>query len=303
MLFLYFLFFSTRPHTAVKLYVAAGAYVRLSEGLLHTILLPMSARVAIVGGGIAGSLCGLVLRSRGFAPTILDQGARAIGGRLGGGREPDSGAAFLRASDAGSQFASVLEMLAREKLVAPWTGRFGILGSKGGLLPLEVARGTQVFAMRKDGEEQAAASDGGDFCGFVAGSTSSASPLYVGMPSNAAVCEGIASLAGIPVLKGQSVTGAALNPAGRWRLELGGELGGGGSGEYDALVLASHDARLAAATVDALATAAPEEVAGRMGELASSLRRVREEAQPAFTLSAYYRGESLARVPFDILPA
>ena len=49
-------------------------------------------RVAVIGGGIAGSLCGLVLRSRGFAPTIIDKGKRALGGRLGGGKEPDSGA-------------------------------------------------------------------------------------------------------------------------------------------------------------------------------------------------------------------
>jgi len=96
-------------------------------------------RVAIIGGGIAGSLCGLVLRSRGFAPTIIDKGKRALGGRLGGGKELDSGAVFLRASDSGSQWASVLAMLAREGLVAPWEGRFGLLGSRGGgFLPLEV---------------------------------------------------------------------------------------------------------------------------------------------------------------------
>ena len=106
---------------------------------------PPQRRVAIIGGGIAGSLCGLVLRSRGFAPTIIDQGKRGLGGRLGGGKEPDSGAVFLRASDPGSQWAGVLEMLAREGLVTPWEGRFGLLGSRGGgFLPLEVAQGTQA---------------------------------------------------------------------------------------------------------------------------------------------------------------
>ena len=52
---------------------------------------------------------------------------------------------YLRASDPGSQWAGVLEMLAREGLVTPWEGRFGLLGSRGGgFLPLEVARSTQV---------------------------------------------------------------------------------------------------------------------------------------------------------------
>ena len=36
--------------------------------------------------------------------------------------------------------------------------------------------------MRKEAEA-APASDGGDFCGFVAGCTPSASPMYVGVPS------------------------------------------------------------------------------------------------------------------------
>ena len=49
--------------------------------------------------------------------------------------------------------------------------------------------------MRKEAEA-APASDGGDFCGFVAGCTPSASPMYVGVPSNAAVCDSIAALGG-----------------------------------------------------------------------------------------------------------
>ena len=36
-------------------------------------------------------------------------------------------------------------MLAHEGLVAPWGGRFGLLGSRGGgFLPLEVARNTYI---------------------------------------------------------------------------------------------------------------------------------------------------------------
>jgi len=129
---------------------------------------------------------------------------------------------YLRASDPGSQWASVLAMLAREGLVTPWEGRFGLLGSRGGgFLPLEVARNTYaaqasnlktrrpqagllltrlshlasdraVTAMGKEADA-APASDGGDFCGFVAGCTPGASPMYVGVPTNAAVCDGPAA--------------------------------------------------------------------------------------------------------------
>ena len=114
-------------------------------------------------------------------------------------------------------------MLAREGLVTPWEGRFGLLGSRGGgFLPLEVARNTYaaqasnprlagrvpgrsatltrlslaldraVTAMGKEADA-APASDGGDFCGFVAGCTPGASPMYVGVPTNAAVCDGPAA--------------------------------------------------------------------------------------------------------------
>jgi NADPH-dependent 2,4-dienoyl-CoA reductase/sulfur reductase-like enzyme len=49
-------------------------------------------RVAVIGGGLAGSLASLVLRSRGALPTVFDGGFRNTGGRVGGGAFPDSGA-------------------------------------------------------------------------------------------------------------------------------------------------------------------------------------------------------------------
>ena len=48
--------------------------------------------------------------------------------------------------------------------------------------------------------KEADAADGGDFCGFVTGCTPGASPMYVGVPTNAAVCGGIAALGGIQVV-------------------------------------------------------------------------------------------------------
>lgn len=260
-------------------------------------LMTSAPRVAIVGGGIAGSLCGLILRSRGLQPTIFDRGTRRIGGRLAGGIEPDSGAHFLRASDSGSQFAAVLQMLAREGVVAPWNGRMGILGSRGGgFLPATVADGTMVTSMRKDGGAPEGPSDTGDFCGFISGRRSSATPLFVGTPDNAAICERIASLANIPVQR-HAVTAAALSPNGGWHIKAGPD--GSSQPDFDALVLASHDPSLAAATVATLAESAPEEAASRMNQLCVALRDARLHSQPVFSLSAQFETGSLEALPFD----
>jgi NADPH-dependent 2,4-dienoyl-CoA reductase/sulfur reductase-like enzyme len=48
-------------------------------------------RIAVIGGGVAGSLASLVLRNRGALPVVFDAGSRQPGGRVGGGRQPDSG--------------------------------------------------------------------------------------------------------------------------------------------------------------------------------------------------------------------
>ena len=138
--------------------------------------------VAIVGGGLAGTMCALIARSRGLRPVIFDAGRRGLGGRLAGGHSPDSGAQFLRASEP-SQFSQVLEMLQREGLVAPWTARFGLLGSHGGgFLPLDTLKGSGMLAKPESLE------GGGDFCGFL---RSSHATTYVGTPSNASICAGI----------------------------------------------------------------------------------------------------------------
>ena len=61
-------------------------------------------RVAVVGGGLAGSLAALVLRSRGLRATVLEARPRP-GGRLD---DDGAGAHFMRASDPASQWAAVL---------------------------------------------------------------------------------------------------------------------------------------------------------------------------------------------------
>ena len=44
-------------------------------------------------------------------------------------------------------------MVLREGLVAPWEGRFGVLGSRGGFLASEIVAATRIGAVGKDGEE------------------------------------------------------------------------------------------------------------------------------------------------------
>ena len=103
---------------------------------------PLPPRIAVVGGGLAGSLCSLVLRMRGARPVVIDAGCGSLGH---GGALPDSGTQFLRAVD--PRLRSMLAMLEREGLVAPWVGRFGVLGSSGGgFLPAVVVAATKLGA-------------------------------------------------------------------------------------------------------------------------------------------------------------
>ena len=94
-------------------------------------------RVAVVGGGLAGTLCSLVLKNRGLHPVLIDAGTNGVGGRLRNG-----GAQFLRATD--PQLVLVVQMLQGEGLLQEWKGRFGMLGSKGGgFLPAEIVANNQ----------------------------------------------------------------------------------------------------------------------------------------------------------------
>lgn len=249
-----------------------------------------SPRVAVVGGGLAGSLCALVLRSRGATPTIFDAGRRRIGGRLAGGFAPDSGAQFLRVTE-GSPLTPVVHMLADEGLIAPWQGRFGILGGRGGFLPLST--------VSTAGLKGVGVGEAGDFCGFLSGAST---PMYVGKPDNGGVCEGICRAAGIDVRRGGRVSGVRFTDSG-WTLE-----GVESDDAYDALVVATHDAALAAGVVRMLAVdelAAESDAAERLTGLAQLLQQQREEhTRPLFTLSATFAPDALgAALPFDAVSA
>ena len=76
------------------------------------------ANIAIIGGGLGGSLCALALRSRGLNATIFDAG-RALGGR-------SARSQFLASSE--PHLDQVISTLSNANLFKPWTGRFGVMG-------------------------------------------------------------------------------------------------------------------------------------------------------------------------------
>jgi len=264
-------------------------------------------RVAVIGGGLSGSLAALVLRSRGLRPIVLDAGRRRIGGRLSGGVHSDSGVQFLRASEPGSQWHTVLQQLASAKILAPWNGRFGLLGPRGGFLPREVLgthSGSLSAMLKTDGGKD---SGSVDFCGFIADADQT---LYVGVPSNASIADSVCAAAGIDVVKDASVNGMQWQPgANQWRLDVGGS-GATAVAEqaFDALVVATHNAALAATAVRATAATglahSTDDVRGRLDALALHLEaQLAQRTVAAFTWSGYFPPGTSERLPFDAATA
>lgn len=252
-------------------------------------------RVAVVGGGLTGTLCSLVLKNRGVSPTLIDAGARGFGGRLRGGAQ------FLRATD--PRLATVYSMLEQQGLLRRWDdGRFGVLGSlKGGFLPAEiVARGGPRTSSNKDEPPnlRATASDGGDFCHFADGSNV---PTYVGVPSMVDLCPAICKIAGIQGIGNATVLGATPAPEGGWNLQVEGQ---GIHDTFDALVVATHDPSLAAGIVRSIAqaesAAGGEILSDRLTHMADGLQRTRDEGRmPVYTLQVTFAEGSSQDIPFD----
>jgi predicted NAD/FAD-dependent oxidoreductase len=274
-------------------------------------------RVAVVGGGIAGTLCSLVLRNRGLHPVLLDGGYQ-MGGRLRGGAQ------FWRTQN--PRLVSVTSMLNQAGLLVPWQGRFGVLGSSGGgFLPAGIVAkdGAGVRGLSKaDGSEEGAevrssVIDTGDFCNFIEGSNE---PAFVAVPSMGELCNNICKLGDIESLPNTKVIGAQMVPEGGWKLETVGGSGTIGDQTFDALVLATHDPSLASGIVNNIVSA--EVAAGgfssiedatskgdddastmlirRLSQLADSLHVAREEGRvPTYALSATYPKGFSDSIPFD----
>jgi renalase len=119
--------------------------------------------VAIIGAGITGLACAQRLVQAGLNPVLFDKG-RGIGGRVAtrraAGLQFDHGAQYVTARDAG--FATVLDRLAGNGAVAPWTDatghrhRVGTPGmsalARGLGAGLDIRQGVQVAQVVRDAE-------------------------------------------------------------------------------------------------------------------------------------------------------
>ncbi|KAL3894929.1 MAG: hypothetical protein SGPRY_013667 [Prymnesium sp.] len=262
-------------------------------------------RVAIVGAGLAGSLCALRCSQLGMRCVIFDASPRAAGGRLGGGFHPDSGAAFVRATS--PSFSRVLATLQEMGVVAEWRGRFGVLGTRGGgFLPLQALHTSQALP-----SNLSALRGSEDFCNFASGGGVSA---YVGTPSNASICPAICRASGAELRLGARISAARCGEDG-WELESivdpshpshpshpsppSDPSQPTDRTRFDALVLASHDASFAARVVQSLPSEPSH--ASHLSHLAQALQSQRDEqTTPVFSLSAIFPAASLSStLPFD----
>ena len=286
-------------------------------------------RIAVIGGGLSGTLCSLVLRHRGLAPTVWDQG-RQPGGRLSRG-----GAQLLRAVD--PRLSAVYENMADAGLLQRYRGRTGVLGTRGGGF-LSSAHVPKMRPTPGDDDkdrviDRSRATDGGDFCHFVEGSTA---PTFAGdLPH---LCRNILQRSNIPYHSQTTVLGATPGPDG-WRLQFKDTSSSSPSSSsseafstttehqddvvYDGLVIASHDASFAAKVVQtivdaerAAAMAADDGtinnsndhnksqsmlVLQKLQQLATDLHAVRQTGKaPVYTLRAQLRRPADGdEVPFD----
>mmetsp|Transcript_23523 Transcript_23523/g.65436 ORF Transcript_23523/g.65436 Transcript_23523/m.65436 type:complete len:463 (+) Transcript_23523:70-1458(+) len=286
-------------------------------------------RVAVIGGGIAGTLCSLVLKTRGLAPTLIDQGKHGMGGRLRGGAQ------FFRALD--PRLVGLLQKLEEEGLVAPWKGRFGLLGSaKGGFLPAEVVSRNTAALRKKEQQQQSSdgnnttspppmppPSDGGDFCRFV-DAYSEQHATYTGVPNLTELCPNICRRGGVETISNATYVGATPVSEGGWTIQVkttteGAETEGGETvteeAHFDALVLATHKGDLASQAVQAIVNnelAAARDindenkqekteqstlVTNRLTEIAQNLQRV--SSLPVYSVKMRFPTELSHAVPMD----
>jgi predicted NAD/FAD-dependent oxidoreductase len=282
-------------------------------------------RVAVVGGGLAGTLCSLVLKNRGIHPVLIDAGTNGVGGRLRNG-----GAQFLRTTD--PRLVPVFQMLHREGLLQEWKGRFGMLGSKeGGFLPAEIVANNEQGSGRGAGgimglqkaqnddllggqvEPTVSATDSGDFCQFVEGSRA---PAYVGIPSMTQLCPEICRLADIQQVNHAKMLRAKPRKEGGWSVSLeNNDI----DESFDALVLATHDPSMASSAIKSIVDAEAQAggydtvqdavdasnddaslVIQRLLEISDSLQRVRDNDKlPVYSISLTYPPGFSDRLPFD----
>mmetsp|Transcript_15852 Transcript_15852/g.18705 ORF Transcript_15852/g.18705 Transcript_15852/m.18705 type:complete len:439 (+) Transcript_15852:58-1374(+) len=264
-----------------------------------------SPRIAVVGGGISGTLCSLILRNRGLTPVVFDKGHRQSGGRLGGGMNPDSGAQFIRGTD--PRVVNVLAMLQGANILEEWKGRFGFLGSKGGFLSAEVVGTSSIHAMGKENELVLQGNDEGDFCGFI----NNRGKTYVGHDSMATICANILKECSVEVHTNSTLlqhippTFNTTSEDETWKLQFEGQGEVSPLMKFDGLVITTHDPILAAGVVDSILKTSDAQIVDQWESTEKQLKAFSSDLRhtthtSGCTLSAYYPVNALSSVlPFD----
>jgi predicted NAD/FAD-dependent oxidoreductase len=294
----------------------------------------VASRVAVVGGGPCGSVAATMLRAMGLQVKLFDKGER-LGGRAstrlaesGGALTAlsfDHGAQFLRASHPAIQ-RLVHSPLAKD-LFAPWEGRFGILGPRGGLLPIQVVRtslgggglvrdrtpraasaedGPAVYGVEGgEGDDDADALQGLaelDFCSFLERDEQ----LLVSAPG-AQPWQELCERTDVEIAHSTSVVDATRGPSG-WvvrsqsTMPQAGSLSETKEEVFDQLVLATHSSSGLASQVLGSLLSDPQHASQEMTPFLPALSELltkfqNHENDPVFTLLAAY--PSPTGVPFD----
>eukprot|EP00930_Biecheleria_cincta_P043273 TRINITY_DN29728_c0_g1_i1.p2 TRINITY_DN29728_c0_g1~~TRINITY_DN29728_c0_g1_i1.p2 ORF type:complete len:272 (-),score=60.02 TRINITY_DN29728_c0_g1_i1:64-879(-) len=247
-------------------------------------------RVAVVGGGISGSVCASLLARSGLQVSLFEKSC-TLGGRatsrkvLASGRDASGAGAILGVCDIGAHFVTASDprfvMLAQSPVMADllqeWSGRFGIIGKSGAVLGREHAMATGMFRIQKPRQADEKAADGEEmsederlqemkaaamnFCGFLEGSSEQRLLASTGLCGG---LEGVASTllsrSDVRVQTGVEVLAARYH--GGWSLETAATRVGGSDSaasgssdsskkhEFDALVLASNEPSFAAEVIE-----------------------------------------------------
>eukprot|EP01048_Picozoa_sp_COSAG05_P018075 COSAG05_NODE_2580_length_2877_cov_2.473002_3_plen_384_part_00 len=189
-------------------------------------------------------------------------------------------------------------------LFAQWEGNFGILGSRGGLLPTAVIRsglGGGLLTEDKNSAEASQSLAEMDFCEFLSGAGTD-STLYTGLPSSSSLWHEMCKRAGVELVSGVTI-GPPTRQQDGWIIEYERD---GHSGERTqepvaALVLATQgSAQLPANVLHELCTSHMsvdlQPFRNALDNLQSRLRGL--QTKPVYSLMVVF-ANALDAVPFD----
>lgn len=239
-------------------------------------------RVAVVGGGVSGTMCAMMLRCAGVHVTVFDKGQKRLGGRASNliiedssrSDAPslcfDSGAQFIAVTD--PRFEGLLHSPVMKGLLPQWKGRFGILGRSGQVLPRETVMTSRVMRKPRPTEGQQippTPDDDDDDDNFFRMLEGEETVLRTGANGVGGLCEAICARTSVECIYGANVTSIHLEEGrmgflGKWHVNAVPITSTTSDPRtisptptiptepFDAIVLSNHDPSLAADVIDGL---------------------------------------------------